>query len=681
MNRRELFKFTLALGTLFGGRRVPTAHAEASRATPAVSSNVARSRTPELNRSERQPSPSSFDAEYVVVGSGAGGGTVAARLAEAGFRVLVLEAGGDPRTLTGGDAQTPNANTLPDDYDVPGFHPLSVENDAMKWDFWVRHYADTTRQSADPKYRERWNGQPVDGVLYPRGGTLGGCTAHNAMILVYPDDSDWNDLADRTGDPSWRADRMRTYFERIENCHHRPFARFLSRLGINPTRHGWGGWLQTEVPVPLAVVKDRNLLTTIFDSIHGAEGAPHEGLADPNEWGNINSGEVGLRYTPLTTRNHQRIGTRERLLEVQRRHPDRLKIETHALATRVIFNNDNRAIGVEYLKGERLYRAHAQPSSTGGEVRQASASREVIVSGGAFNTPQLLMLSGIGPRAALDEHGIPVRVDLPGVGKNLQDRYEVSVVNRMAFKSWDSLDGATYTKNDSQYKEWKDGRSSVYSTNGVLLSLVARSSVDRPVPDLFCYAIIANFFGYFPTYSTLLAQNPNCFTWVILKGHTNNTAGEVTLASADPRDRPRINFHYFEEGSDGSGDDLKAVVEGIKLVRQMTDGLKRQKLITTEELPGETRHTDEQLGQFVRENAWGHHASCTCPIGDQITGGVLTSDFRVHGTEGLRVVDASVFPRIPGLFVVSAVYMIGEKAAEVMIADARRSATRPKGRV
>jgi choline dehydrogenase-like flavoprotein len=104
----------------------------------------------------------------------------------------------------------------------------------------------------------------------------------------------------------------------------------------------------------------------------------------------------------------------------------------------------------------------------------------------------------------------------------------------------------------------------------------------------------------------------------------------------------------------------------------MTAGLKKQKLIAEEELPGEHLQSDDELRDFVRDHAWGHHASCTCPIGPRERNGVLSSDFRVHGTQGLRVVDASVFPRIPGFFVVSAVYMIGEKAADVILADAER---------
>src|SRR5271170_5486354 len=194
------------------------------------------------------------DCEYVVVGSGAGGGTLAARLAEAGRTVLLLEAGGDPKKLSGGDPVDPGSNRLPYDYEVPVFHAFASENKAMRWDFFVRHYGNDQLQRTDPKYRELCDGQRVDGVLYPRAGTLGGCTAHNAMIMVYPHDADWDGIAELTADSSWSADNMRRYFQRLENCHHRPLSRWLSKLGINPTRHGYRGWLHTEKAVPMVSV-------------------------------------------------------------------------------------------------------------------------------------------------------------------------------------------------------------------------------------------------------------------------------------------------------------------------------------------------------------------------------------------------------------------------------------------
>jgi choline dehydrogenase len=604
--------------------------------------------------------------DYIVVGSGAGGGTVAARLAEAGRTVLLLEAGGDALQQVG--------TRLPEDYQVPAFHAFASENPALRWDFFVRHYGDDERQRKDSKFSA-----DRDGVLYPRAGTLGGCTAHNAMILVYPHNEDWDHIAEVAGDPSWRAENMRRYFERMEDCRHRPPYRWLKKiLGLNPTRHGFSGWLTTERRDPRLALGDRDMMGMIKHSAVKAFKQMGDPLTqirwsiksqhDPNDWRLVQSNSFGVRYTPLTTRGQVRIGSGERILDVTKRYPEKLHIESHALVTRVLFDDNNRALGVEYLKGERLYRAHAHPSSAPGERRQAFALRETILCGGAFNTPQLLMLSGIGPKQDLESHGIKVRVELPGVGKNLQDRYEVSVVNRMT-QDWNVLAGAKFDTSDSQYREWAADRKGVYATAGAALVVLKKSRPSRTPPDLFCLGLIGKFEGYFPGYSQLISAHHNYLSWVVLKAHTRNTAGAVSLRSADPRDTPEINFRYFDEGSDTDGEDLDGVVEGIKFVREMTKALRTGKMIAEEELPGNQVQSDAELGEYVRNNAWGHHASCTCPIGPKDKGGVLTSDFKVHGTHGLRVVDASVFPRIPGFFIVSAVYMIGEKAADVILAD------------
>ena len=606
--------------------------------------------------------------DYIVVGSGAGGGTVAARLAEAGRTVLLLEAGGDPLGIAG--------TRLPEDYQVPAFHPFASENAAMRWDFFVRHYGTDERQKKDAKFTaER------DGVLYPRAGALGGCTSHNAMILVYPHNQDWDDIAELTGDASWRAENMRRYFERLEDCRHRPPYRWLKKiLGLNPTRHGFDGWLTTERRDPRLVLGDRDMMEMIKRSAVRAFKEMDDPLTqvrwsiksqhDPNDWRLVQSNSFGVRYSPLTTRNQARIGTRERILDVAKRFPHKLHVQPHALVTRVLFDENNRALGVEYLKGERLYRAHGDPSSDGGEKCQAFASRETILCGGAFNTPQLLMLSGIGPKKDLQSHGIKVRVDLPGVGKNLQDRYEVSVVNRMT-QDWNVLAAAKFDSSDPQYREWAADREGVYATAGAALVVVKKSQPSRTVPDLFCLGFIGKFKGYFPGYSQLISAHHNYLSWVVLKAHTRNNAGAVTLRSSDPRDTPAVKFRYFDEGNDSTGEDLDSVVEGIKFVRKMTAALRTEKVISEEELPGSHVQTDAELRDYVRNNAWGHHASCTCPIGAKDKGGVLTSDFQVHGTERLRVVDASVFPRIPGFFIVSAVYMIGEKAADAILTHSR----------
>src|SRR5579871_1606797 len=282
-------------------------------------------------------SSGNIEWDYIIVGSGAGGGTLAARLVESGARVCVLEAGGDARRSEG--------ERLPDDYEVPGFHAFACENPAMSWDFQVRHFDAEAQQVRDPKYSAARGG-----VAYPRGATLGGSTADNAMMLMLPHESDWDGIAQLTGDESWRAARMREYVRRLEACNYQPVWRALKRLGLDLTGHGWTGWLSTEAPKVLEALRDPVMDRFLGDSARAflrTLGQPLKsilhwlvGAGDPNfrsPWGRSFE---GLCYTPVATAGHQRVGARERLRQAQAANPDRLHIELHALVTRVLFDAD-----------------------------------------------------------------------------------------------------------------------------------------------------------------------------------------------------------------------------------------------------------------------------------------------------------------------------------------------------
>jgi len=633
---------------------------------------------------------SNGDYDYVVVGSGAGGGPLAANLAKAGFTVLLMEAGGDPCS------EDETGKLL---YEVPIFHGLSSEYKGCAWDYFVRHYSDDAQQARDSK-AVKFKGK--DTVFYPRAGTLGGCTAHNAMITVVPQDSDWNYIADLTGDDSWRPPKMRSYFERLENCKYVAradsvegmFSNALSSIaellkGKEDFRdfshgHGFQGWLPTCEADPKLALKDPQILSMLVSAINSAlwtgVGDPFIRLDtrfDPNDSRNGSDSPEGLAFTPLAVENGKRAGPREYLLRVQQAFPNRLTIKKNALATRVVFEG-KRAVGVEYIDRAHIYEADPQALNTRDSLprQQIRATREVILAAGAFNSPQLLQLSGIGPRADLQRLGIPVVLDLPGVGQNLQDRYEVTVVSEFQ-TNFTLLEGATFAlpvpgTRDVSFEEWQKSGTGIYASNGSVVGVIKRSQKGLPDPDLYIFGLPGFFKGYVPGYSKTLEQYHNLFTWAILKARTNNT-GQVRLASAKPWEQPEINFQYFGDNKRNNDPDLEAVLQGVHFAREMNAGLSQLGVITDEKIPGPGCQNDDQLRRFIRDEAWGHHASCTNKIGradDPMA--VLDSRFRVLGTQGLRVVDASVFPKIPGYFIAAPIYMISEKATDVIIEDNSR---------
>jgi choline dehydrogenase-like flavoprotein len=722
-----------------------------------------------LQRAARkQDSP--FD--YIIVGSGAGGGPLACRLASARKRVLLIEAGPDPKIA--GEV-----------HDAPLFHAASTEHPDLSWQFSVRHYANSDRQRQDQKYNPLHDDAAgTGGIFYPRSSGLGGCTSHHAMIVIRPNDADWDSIADLTNDDSWRAQNMQPYFAKFEECLYlETYRGFLAatfgwlyrawiavqslanpKLLLDEGGHGRQGWQPTSFIAPQLIKRiietDAELTKVLIESAfkvienrHGLTAFLQRVLLelgltrsfDPNDAStraaNPDGGVfliptgIGDGNSKLTDESGgsikgRRAGLREFILETEKRCPEHLFIAQGVQVTEVLFAEDAnlkipRAIGVRGFLGDYLYRASPKCQTRAGKpveiflrheerddstgTSRTSTEGEVILCGGAFNTPQLLMLSGIGDQHQIDEingqaapdQKITKRVHLPGVGCNLQDRYEVGVLSELKtpFKSLDSVDFKPGDPNDHVQAEWLKDREGLYATNGGTLAIIHRSksAADAPDPDLFTFGAPAAFRGYYWGWSAELLKavkgggtdQRNLWTWVILKAYTRNNGGTVQLRSANPYDTPKICFHSFDEGGvPGWQKDLNALVDAVRQVQAINrePGSPFVRELQPEQYLAEKNEQRRKanlpawtLEDWIKNEAWGHHACGTCRIGSdhwqkdaaslKDKGAVVDSHFRVHGVAGLRVVDASVFPKIPGYFILAPIFMVSEKAAATILTD------------
>jgi choline dehydrogenase len=365
-----------------------------------------------------------------------------------------------------------------------------------------------------------------------------------------------------------------------------------------------------------------------------------------------------------------------------------LDVALNTFVTKIDFNtlgnntsNKPRATGVQFMKGQSLYSADPRYNGAKGSQGSVSVKKEVIISAGTFETPKLLKLSGVGPKEELDRFGIKVVKDLPGVGTNLQDRYEVGVIGEARTDFTITKDCTFgYTTPDPCLEKWKNGRTvigkGVYATSGIAIAATKKSSTAGQAessndPDLFIAGAPANFKGYFPGYAYDALKDARHWVWIILKARARNNAGTVSLVSTDPQQMPKITMNSLDTGvtTDGAADkDLQAIYEGVQFGRRAFDKVVPLGGSFTETWPGANVSSEADVKEFIKNEAWGHHASCTCPIGsDNDPMAVLDSNFKVRGVDGLRVVDASVFPKIPGYYIAVPIYMISEKAADVII--------------
>ncbi|KAK8043727.1 GMC oxidoreductase [Apiospora phragmitis] len=632
--------------------------------------------------------PETAEYDYVVVGSGPGGGPLAANLARAGHKTLLVEAGDD-------ESADPDTN-------VASFFKSTGIKESLHWSFYVKHYDDMERTlkndhlvwkkpngdlfvgpgGTEPK------GSEVLGVQYPRGATLGGSSIINAGGVHLPADSDWDFIKDITGDDSWSAAHMRQLFEKMEKN---------TYLAAGTPGHGTEGYLEVTIGDGnqyLASTQARDILSGMVQEI-GQDPAKLPDLltADVNELDPARDTTTGAFALPFhVNATWGRYSSRNRILDTMREgHP--LSLKLNALASRVLFQQGPpgpgqvpRAIGIEYFEGKSAYQADLRhdASKTPAAPKQVCAKKEVILAGGAFNTPQLLMLSGIGPA----KHNIPVVANLPGVGTNMQDNEEIGIFG-LAKENFTFTPPPGQSQPDPVCTFQGDAADPCYAlflqgqgpytragpnSNAFMLKTAHSPGGER---DALVFAGPFTFRGFWPkTPGQDFTEPPNTWGMHAVKMHPQNRAGTVKLRSADPTDMPEINFNYFTDGAETDLGALQDVVAWgrrafLNVPANSTGGAGPMNI--TGPPCRDINKADGRCGdsagksdeEFIRNQMFGHHVTSTCAIGaDADKRAVLDGQFRVRGVAGLRVVDASVFPRIPGAFPVVLVYMVSEKASE-----------------
>ena len=545
-----------------------------------------------------------MEFDYVIVGGGSGGATLASRLSEdPGVQVCLVEAGGDGRGIL---VRAPAATVAM----LPG-RPR------------INNYAYQTVPQPGLGGRRGYQ---------PRGRCLGGSSAINAMLYVRGHREDYDDWA-RAGCAGWSFDEVLPYFIRAEG----------NQRGASAL-HGADG--------PLQVAEQQSPRAITEDFVRAAQdcGIPrNDDFNGPEQEG---AGLYQVTQFHGGDRNGERCSVAAAYLHPAMKRSN-LTVLTGAQALRVVLQ-ERRAVGVEIRRG--------------GHAEILAARREVVLCGGAFNSPQLLMLSGIGDPAELASHGIEVRHALPGVGRNLQDHTDFILSYRSKDTELFGIGAVATWKLAKAILEWRRRGTGLVATPFAEGGAFIRSSPDAPRPDLQLHFVIAITddharklhagFGF------------SCHVCVLRpKGR-----GDVRLNSADPAAAPRIDPRFLSEP-----EDMALLLQGVKKTREIM-GAPALAKYRQQELYTADAHTDEALSQHIRARADTiYHPVGTCRMGIDAMS-VVDAQLRVHGVENLRVVDASVMPTLIGGNTNAPTVMIAERAADWMrgpitfdraVADAR----------
>ena len=478
----------------------------------------------------------------------------------------------------------------------------------------------------DPKVNWGYQAEPDAGLAgqtdyWPRGKVLGGSTSINAMVYVRGDASDFEDWK-AAGNIGWGWDDVLTTYKQLED----------NESGAD-TYRGKGGPFFVS-----ANLKDRHWLCKSYEAAAQSAGLPYN--SDFN-----GATQEGVGHFQMSTKNGIRNSAARAFLRPAMKRKN-LAVITNAQVTRVVMAG-KRAIGVEYLKN--------------GQRQVAHAASEVIISGGAVNSPQLLQLSGIGPASILKTLNIDVVLHNANVGLHLQDHIGINYTYRMNVP----------TLNDALRPWWgklQFGLQYLLARRGPLsLSINQGGGFFRTSP----HHTRPNMQLYFQAFSTLIPKagerpllTPDPFSGASI-GLSNcrpTSRGEIMIQSADPLAKPRIIANAY-----GTDHDVQEMLEGVKFIRTVAKQHALSQYIAEELRPGPLVQSDNELIADMRQRSGTvYHPSCTCRMGTTGTNAVVDSELRVHGVAGLRVVDASAFPSIISGNLNAPTMMLAWKAAEMI---------------
>jgi choline dehydrogenase len=475
-----------------------------------------------------------------------------------------------------------------------------------------------------PEYSWGYFSEPephLDGrrLWLPRGKVLGGSGSINGMFYMRGHSADFDGWRDG-GCPGWGYRDVLPYFRRMES----------SWRGAGPY-HGDAGPLPV-VPIDTARLLHEPLMQTAVAAGFGVSEDLHAQVQEGFARGEVNIDRHGRRASTSRCYLHPVMGR------------ENLTVQMRALTTRVLFAN-GRASGVEYVQD--------------GHVEKVCADREVILCGGTYNSPQVLLLSGVGPAAELRRHGIEPVLDLPGVGANLSEHPHVPV-EFAARQPVTFLNELRFDRIAASVLRWALTGTGPLATQINSCNVVIRTRADLAQPDvqLMCNPVRMDAKIWFPGVS---ARQEDRMTAGVVVLH-QKSRGRVSLNSADPAAAPRIALNLF-----GHPDDLETAKRGIEAARHIYATRPQADLVAREVSPGTALRTDAQLDAYIRATASvTQHPVGTCAMGVGALA-VVDPELRVRGLAGLRVVDASVMPSIVGANTNAAVIMIAEKAADMIL--------------